>query len=580
MPSFAISRPGAAVIGVGLLALAAGAALVGSGGGQASAAGKNSAVAAYLSGRVAQGAGDWSRAAELISEALKADPKNPELLRRAFLLHLGEGDGHAAADLARRLAEQDQPSFIAATLLVADDLVSGRTKEAQARAAKMPEEGLGRYAGPLVGAWADVAAGDSDKALMRIQPVGQVAGFAPLLQLESALIEDLRNKPEAARVWYDKLIESGAPLRVVQLVGNFYERTGHLEEAKSLYERYRAASGDNPATEAALARVAKGEVPKRLVPGAKEGMAEVVFGLAAALNQENSADLALLYARISLMLAPEQPLAQLLVGDVLAARDRHEDALRIFSAIKADSGMTWTARMRQAETLRQLGRTEPAAKLLESMAAERSQRTDALVRLGDLYRSANQNDKALSAYDRAVQRVKDPKQNDWLLFYARGIALDAVKRWPDAEKDLKRALELNPQQPHVLNYLGYSWLEHGGDLNEARALIEKAVKISPNDGYFLDSLGWAKFRAGDNEGALKDLERAVQLKPMDPAINDHLGDVYWALGQHILARFQWSRAAQEAEEADLKKSVEEKLKREIPVRRTAERLPEAPSTPQ
>jgi tetratricopeptide (TPR) repeat protein len=536
-------------------------------------------VASYLSGRVAQSAGDWGRAARLVTDALRADPGNAALVRRAFLLHLGDGHYAEATDLARKLVELGQDSFIASALIVADDMAEGRTKAALEHAAALPEEGLGRYAGPLVAAWAHVAAGDSAQALKILAPVGDASGFSPLQQLETGLIEDLNGNPAEAAKWFAKVTETGAPLRVVQLVGNFYERTGRTDEARQLYQRYLAASQNNPAIEPSLQRLARGEVPKRLIANPKEGLAEILFDLGAALHQENASEMALLYGRVSLRLKADQPLALLLVGDILAARDRTADALKIYSGIKADPGVQWTARLRQADMLRDLQKTDEARRLLEAMAKDRPERTDALLRLGDLSRIDNKPGEAVTAYDRAIARMTAQGPNDWVVFYARGMALDQSKRWPEAERDLQKALELSPDQPSVLNYLGYSWIEHGERLDEGRRMIEKAVRLRPNDGYILDSLGWAKYRLGDVEGAMRDLERAVEMKPLDPAINDHLGDVYWAAGQHTLARFQWTRAGQQAEEPALKEAVAEKLKREIPVRRTAETRPEAqPST--
>ena len=128
------------------------------------------------------------------------------------------------------------------------------------------------------------------------------------------------------------------------------------------------------------------------------------------------------------------------------------------------------------------------------------------------------------------------------MFYFRGICYERSKQWPQAEADLKKALQLYPDQPLVLNYLGYSWIDQGVNLDEGMNMIRRAVEQRPDDGYIVNSLGWANFRIGNYDEAVKELERAVELKPDDPTINDHLGDAYWRVGRVLEARFQWSHA--------------------------------------
>ncbi|HYE49938.1 MAG TPA: tetratricopeptide repeat protein [Azospirillaceae bacterium] len=552
------------------LALAASGALAADPAAKDAAAQKaKSPVASYLSGRMAQGAGDWGTAARHLTEALKADPGNVQLIRRTFLLQLGAGRYGEAIELARRLDQGGAESYLAGSLLVADAVKRGQAAEAAERLAKLPSDGLGQYISPLLTAWTRMAAGDRAGALAALEALDKAPGFAALRALQAGLVEDVGGNEAGARDWYAKAVEGGAPLRLTLLVGNFHARAGRAGEARAVYEAFLADNPGNASVEAALAELKSGAKPARMVADARDGLAEALFDVAGALHQENASEMALLYGRVSLHLRGDQPMARMMVADVLANRNRPDEALAEYRAITADPGLMWTVRLRQVDVLRRTDRAEEAAKLLEAMAAERPDRTDALVRLGDLRRGAAKHEAALAAYDRALQRVKAPRAVDWPLFYARAMALDELGRWPQAEADLMKALELNPDQPHLLNYLGYSWVDRNQNLDRAKAMIEKAVSLRPNDGYIMDSLGWAKFRMGDVEGAMQTLEKAVQLKPLDPTINDHLGDVYWAAGRHKEARFQWSRAAQHAQEAALKSAVEEKLRREVPARKTA-----------
>lgn len=522
-----------------------------------------SAVARYLTGRIAQNAGAWDVATANLGAALRQDPDNPALMRRTFLLSLGEGRQEEALTLARRMTQSEQGgSFVAHALLVADALRAGRLAEATERVGKLPADGMAPYIGPLLQAWIAVAQGDSDKAVKALDPLSAHDGFQAIRTQQLAMIEDLRGNRDAAFRHFAEAGNQGTPLRLTLLIGNFQERAGAKDAARKLYTSFLSANPGNMPVEEALARLDRPGPTPRLVDNAAAGLAEALFSLASALHHEGALEMALLYGRVSLLLNSNQPLARILVGDILSARDRDETALTEYRTIgvTASPAMQWMARLRQVEVLRELKRGEEATALLEKMAAERPERTDALLRLGDMHRIAKHNDAALAAYDKALARVKSPGPGDWALHYARAMALDAKGDWPGAEAGLKQALALQPDQPSVLNYLGYSYIDRGIRMEEGKALIEKALAARPHDGFITDSLGWAQFKLGKMEAAVDLLEKALELEPSDPSINDHLGDAYWAVGRRDEARFQWTRAAQQADNEGLRKSAQAKLK--------------------
>lgn len=522
-----------------------------------------SAVARYLTGRIAQNAGAWDVATANLGAALRQDPDNPALMRRTFLLSLGEGRQEEALALARRMTQSEQGgSFVAHALLVADALRAGRLAEATERVGKLPADGMAPYIGPLLQAWIAVAQGDSDKAIKALDPLSAHDGFQAIRTQQLAMIEDLRGNRDAAFRHFAEAANQGTPLRLTLLIGNFQERAGAKDAARKLYTSFLSANPGNMPVEEALARLDRPGPTPRLVDNAAAGLAEALFSLASALHHEGALEMALLYGRVSLLLNSNQPLARILVGDILSARDRDETALTEYRTIgvTASPAMQWMARLRQVEVLRELKRGEEATALLEKMAAERPERTDALLRLGDMHRIAKHNDAALAAYDKALARVKSPGPGDWALHYARAMALDAKGDWPGAEAGLKQALALQPDQPSVLNYLGYSYIDRGIRMEEGKALIEKALAARPHDGFITDSLGWAQFKLGKMEAAVDLLEKALELEPSDPSINDHLGDAYWAVGRRDEARFQWTRAAQQADNEGLRKSAQAKLK--------------------
>lgn len=518
------------------------------------------ATGAYLAGRHAQQSEDWGNAARYMEQALSHDPGNVSLLRRTFLLQLGDGRIPQAVALARRLAERDRTSHLAATVLAADDLAANRAKQAEKRlAGAVGEDGLGQYVTPLLRAWLDMASSRPDAALKALAPLAVSPGFSALHDLQAALVSDLAGRKADAAALYAKASETGASLRVTQLVANFHEREGRPDEARRVYERFLKDAPDPLLIEPAMKALGQGPA-KPIVGNARDGMAEALFELSSALHQEGASELALLYGRVALQLRPDFPLARLMVGDVLAARKRPVEAMAEYRQVGGDQGMRWVARLRTAELLQQQKRDEEAIRLLEEMAAERPDRMDTLVAIGDLHRGAERFEQAVVAYDRAMERAGTaPSPRLWAIHYARGIALERSKRWERAEADLLKALELSPEQPYVLNYLGYSWVDRGENLDRAKAMILRAVELRPNDGYIVDSLGWVLYRLGDLDGAVANLEKAVELKPLDATINDHLGDVYWRVGRRAEARFQWERALMHAEDDKLKGEIRVKL---------------------
>lgn len=516
----------------------------------------------YLAGRFAQHVDDWRAAAGFVADALAHDPDEGGLLLRAFLLDLSDGDIEKALPLARTLTARDSGSSIALLLLVADDVTKGRLDEAATRLAALPADGIARFAGSLLSAWLTQARGqpeaDTEAALA---PLATTQGLGLLHALHRAMIAEVGGNREAAARWYDIVLKSGAPtLRVAQAVGSFLERGGHADQARALYTVFARDNVEGTVSDPAalLEEADLGGEPA--VATAAEGMAESLFDLASALHQDGSEEMALVYARLALVLRPQFPLTRMLVGDILAARGHFEEALIPYRAVADDRALGWTARLREADTLVRLEREGEAAARLEALATERPDRAEPLIRLGDLRRAGKKYAEAIDAYGRALARIPQLEERHWSILYGRAAAYERVGPWEMAEQDLLAALKLSGDQAILLNFLGYSWVDKGVNLGRAKTMIERAVALRPRDGYIVDSLGWALFRMGDTGGAVVQLERAIELKPLDPTINDHLGDAYWAVGRKTEALFQWRRALQNADEPEITLSVSKKLK--------------------
>jgi Flp pilus assembly protein TadD len=347
------------------------------------------------------------------------------------------------------------------------------------------------------------------------------------------------------------------PLRLVELAGNFLERQGRIDEAKALYQRYADEGSDMGGTTPTLSLNGP---PPRLVANAQEGLAEAMFDLASLLGEADAPEVAMLSVRLALELRPNFPLAQIVLADVMVTQHRPKDAILIYRAVDPASRFAWTAKLREASSLTESGDKAGAEALLTAMAAERPERPEPVIELGDDLRADEQFARAADAYTDALNRIGAKlSDRDWSLYFSRGICYERDGQWPAAEADLRKALAMQPKDAAVLNYLGYSMVDRKERLPEALNLIKQAVEIKPSDGFIVDSLGWAYYRLGDFKNAQGTLERAVELQPADPEINDHLGDAYWQGGRREEARLQWHRALDLKPTPDLAKQIAAKL---------------------
>lgn len=520
----------------------------------------SSGLGNYLAALHAHSQRNGGAAAKFYTTALDKDPDNIELLQRAFTLMLAEGRVGEAADLARRLANYDPNASIAVMLLAMQDAKAGNFAAAERRLEALPKRGINAFVGPLLTAWTRVGQRRTDEALQVLSPLANNSHLAALHDFHAGLITDLVERDMVAGEYYRNAVASpgGLTVRTVEAVGAFYQRQGRIDKARELYDSYGKEHPDSALFDAE-AMLALGRKAPRVVSNAGEGLAEALFGTASSLRQGNAPEAALIFVQMALDLRPDCPLARMLLADILQSQGRLAEANAAFSAVSRDSPLWWSAQLRVAGNLDALGDVDGAARLLRTLGDAYPRRPEALVTLGELLRKHERYGEAVAAYDGALQRIGTPAAHDWALFYSRGIALERSGEWTRAESDFLKALELAPDQPHVLNYLGYSWVEKGINLPQARRMIEKAVELRPGDGYILDSLGWVLYRLGEYDDAVRHLERAAELKPEDPTINDHLGDALWRVGRLDEARYQWQRALLLAKEPHLIEAVKAKI---------------------
>ena len=507
--------------------------------------GQRSPFGNYLSGRFAEKQRDYGRASSALGLALEEYPDDIALLRRTFFLALEAGQMDTALRLAHRLEEEGTRFPTVQLLLVAESAKKNDFPAARRRLENMHREDLARYSVPLALAWVNAGAGETESALAALSSLDKERSFAVLRRLHAGFINDVAGRPgDATTAYRDAMGDdpASAPNRVVRAWGNFLERQERREEAAVLYESYSGQEADSLLFGDALKRIAANVTPEPLVSDAAQGLAESYFDIASILPQDRAGEFVLIYVRMALYLRPDFPLAQLLMGDVFDEFGNFREAAKVYQDIDPGSAYGWVARLRLADDYYDLGMVQPAVLLLREMTDERPERSDAPIRLGNILRYEERYDEAVEAYDGAEQRMGEIRPDDWTLLYSRGIALERAGQWDRAEQDFLRALELQPEQPSVLNYLGYSWVEKGMNLDRAKDMLERAVAQRQDDGYIVDSMGWALYKLGDFKRAVMHLERAVALRPQDPVINDHLGDAYWRVGRADEARIQWQRA--------------------------------------
>jgi tetratricopeptide (TPR) repeat protein len=401
-----------------------------------------------------------------------------------------------------------------------------------------------------------------------VETIDRLAGadwYAIFKDLHAGLILDLAgNKKEAGKRLERAYKLDSSALRVVQAYGSWLSRNGNKDEALKVFQTFDNALPRHPVVVAAMESLRKGESLPRLVDTPIMGAAEALYGLGAALGRREEelslANRGLAYLQLALYLEPNHTLALLSLADLYEAMKKPQLAINIYSRVAADSVLKRNAEIQMALNLDALDRTDEAKQHLSKLIESRPDDLEAIMALGNLLRDRKQYDECGDAYTKAINLIPHPVKANWTVFYFRGICYERSKQWPKAEADLKKALELYPDQPHVLNYLGYSWIDQGLNLDEGMRMIKRSVDQRPDDGYIVDSLGWAYYRIGNYDEATKNLERAVELKPMDPTINDHLGDAYWRVGRTLEAKFQWSHARDLKPEPDDLKKIEEKLK--------------------
>jgi len=503
----------------------------------------NSLFGNYLAGRQARHERNTSAAADYYEHALQKDPGNNVILEQTFLLQAAAANWSRAVPLARKLIKAEKTHRIARLVLGVKAFKDGNFSESEKQFSAARKGPISDLTTNLSRAWVSLAANDASAAFKNLNGLKKTEWALFYRRYHSGLIADLAGRKKIARKSFAGAFEKNKrTLRLAEAYSRHLAHSGDNKKAIALLREHIANAAKHPISSALLAELESGKKTSLLVNTASDGLAEVYYGIGDALTGEGGVEIGTIYLQLALNLKPDFPLALRSLGEVHDAAKHYELAVKAYDRVSRSSPLWMAVQIRKAYDLNSLDRTSEAIALLERLADAKPDEIRPLDAMGSILRSHKRYKEAVSAYTRAIDLVKKKGKSHWRLFYARGVSYERLKLWPKAEADLRQAKALDGERALVLNYLGYSWVDLGMNLEEAVKLIRKAVKLKPGDGYFVDSLGWAHYRLGNFKEAAKELERAVELRPDDAVINDHLGDAYWRVGRRQEARYQWSQA--------------------------------------
>lgn len=519
----------------------------------------NSVTGSYLAGRQALSDLRTDDAARYFRAAAEGDWDNPIIIERSFIAYAANGQVSDAARVAKHMLELSAPNDLASLVLGTEAVKQRRYGAAAKELENIGGDTFAGITGGLLRAWALLGDGKPDEANKVLDEIGQ-GGLEDFLVFHRALMADVEGKSKEALEYAAKAYETDPFVaRIVEAYARMLGNAGRFDEAEEVIAKFEAQGLDHPLVAAVKAKLDLKQRPGVFAADVQSGAAEMFHSVGVALAREGSPDVSAVFLQLGMYLDPKSDVIDLVYGQLLDGAGQHDAANAIYDKLPADSPMKPMAVVRVAENLNAMGNRDEAIRKLGNIVATNPKDLEALSVLGDMQRAAEKYAEAADTYTKALAVAGGDAPGDWRFYYVRGIAYERDKRWEKAEGDFKRALELNPDQPQVLNYLGYSWVDQGINLMPALDMIQKAVAAAPNDGYIIDSLGWAYFRLGRFEDAVQQLELAVQLRSTDPEINDHLGDAYWRAGRQLEARFQWNIAAAVDTTGAVKERVAKKL---------------------
>lgn len=523
----------------------------------------NTFSGAFLAARTADFDKDYETAVTLYRIALQFDPTNTDVKQRLMITLLMSGHFDEAAALADALKADPAVERITSIVRGMEAIRKREYKSAEKILVYKGPNDLDRMMNDLLLAWARFGDGRPKEALRLISRMEGPEWFKIFTNYHAGALAAAAGDRATARARLNDAIldrngASAAPdtfLRAVMALARLEAREGNRQKALDA-----VSVGDNFVSSYAPLKALRqsieaGEKQEQQVRTAAQGAAAVLFSVGGALNRQGAEDIVLLYLQAARALDPESDDTLVLLGGLAENMKRPDLAIEYYRTVPEKSPMRRISELQLGLNLADTDKTDEAKEHLQALIETDPQDLRGYLALGSVLSAAKEYKAMGELYDRAVAIIGPvPNRTHWNIFFQRGIAYERQKKWEQAEPNFLKALDLNPNQPQVLNYLGYSWVDMDLKLEEGLEMIRQAVNLKPDDGYIVDSLGWAYYRLGRFDDAVTELERAAELRAGDPTINDHLGDAYWRVGRKLEATFQWNRAlGLKPEEEDIPK---------------------------
>lgn len=516
-----------------------------------------SVAGAYLAARAAEIRYDLAAAAAFYSEVYERDPGNIALGARILSLWVEAGQVRRATNIAESILAADRGYEPARLVLAAEAIKDGDFGDARGHLEAIAGDSFTDLSTTLLVGWIEFGEGDTDAALARLAEGGD--NGALLTDFHAALIADLEGRSDEALALIEPLYDPAQSQRVIEAYVRILARTGDVPQAVAVAAQFLEEVPDHPRLADLLAQIESGADIAPMVETAGEGAAEVFYGLASTLIAAEQFQVGINYLQIARYIGPSSDLATILLGQLLQAQDRYAEAVQVFDSLGEDSLYAANAIIAASIADASRGMSDGAIARLQPLVEADPANAQAADALASIYRSEMRWQDANDVLSATIDALESIDARHWRLFYARGISFERVGDWDDAERDFRRALVLSPDQPDVLNYLGYSLIDQGVNYVEALDMIQRAVEQRPNSGYIIDSLGWAYYKLGDYETAVAILERAIELAPTQPEVHEHLGDALWRAGRRLEAQFQWNHTLNYDPPADMRERIETKL---------------------
>ena len=507
----------------------------------------------YLASRFAQAKHDWGNASAFITPLLSSEISKEEVTQRAMVIAMGAGKIKQALDLAHKMDEMGTRNTIANIFMIVEAYKNKDFKKAENIFNTMAPDATSVFIGPFVEGWISAAQGKINIRNLRQNTVQLYHGI---------LISDYLDDHTDIELMIDTSLNvEDVSVSELDRIADLYAHIGIKDKALELYNKVSEGFPDDLTIKGKIEKLEKDtfEPLFKKISNPQDGMSLAFYDISRILYNEQNVDSARVFAHLAKYLAPNLSQTSFMLADINIEYKQYDKAIALYRDISKDDPNYMQAQYKIVDVYDLTGQYDKALKVL-SKISKKEKKPDALIKIGDLYRHQSKYNKALDSYNRAIKSMNGEIPDEyWHVYYVRGIAYEQTDNWEAAEKDLKKALTYQPHHPYVLNYLGYSWADQGKNLDAATDMIQRAVDARPTDGYITDSLGWVMYRNADYKNAVTTLERAVELLPYDPTINDHLGDAYWKVGRELEARFQWERAKNHSKDEDQIQTVSKKI---------------------